>query len=140
MLDDALLNRKSEGTSLLEAEHFRKDNERLIKLLASTKEFANFGEFAHDSGASVRFLDAERQPTTCHPKPVNKLKGFKANEEIEDWLPQEAFKIAHNFRNKFAGQISESLMNTFLKDLNKIWKEREDKQIAKIKSECNHEV
>lgn len=31
-------------------------------------------------------------------------------------------------------------MNTFLKDLNKIWKEREDKQIAKIKSDCNHEV
>lgn len=59
---------------------------------------------------------------------------------MEDWLPEEAFKLAHEFRNKFAGQISESLMNTFLKDLNKIWKEREDRQIAKIKSECNREV
>lgn len=55
-----MLGRKSEGTALLESEHFRTDNERLIKLLASTKEFANFGEFAHESGASVRYLDAER--------------------------------------------------------------------------------
>ena len=46
---------------------------------------------------------------------------------MEDWVPEEAFKIAHNFRNKCASQISTSLMNTFLKDLNKVWKEREDK-------------
>lgn len=31
-------------------------------------------------------------------------------------------------------------MNQFLKDLNKSWKAREDKQIARIKSECNREV
>lgn len=104
LLDDALLGRKSEGTALLEAEHFRKDNERLIKLLAQTKEFANFGEFAHNSGQSVRYMDPERQPTTCHyPKKESKLKSFKANEEMEDWLPEEAFKLAHEFRNKFAG-------------------------------------
>lgn len=59
---------------------------------------------------------------------------------MEDWLPEEAYKVAHDFRNKCGGQISEALMNTFLKDLNKIWKEREDRQIAKIKSECNREV
>lgn len=57
MLDDALLGRKSEGTALLAAEHFRKDNERLIKLLANTKEFENFGEFAHESAGGVRYLD-----------------------------------------------------------------------------------
>jgi len=136
-----VLARKSEGTALLQAEHFRQDNERLVKLLASTKEFANFGEFAHSSGASVRYLDPERQPTKCHfPKYDTKLKSFKADEEIEDWMPEEAFKVAHDFRNKCAGQISSALMNTFLKDMNKVWKEREDKQIAKIKSECNHEV
>ncbi len=48
--------------------------------------------------------------------------------------------MAHDFRNKCAAQISPALMNTFLKDLNKIWKAREDKQIARIKSECNKEV
>lgn len=128
MLDDAVLGRKSEGTALLTSEHFRQDNERLIKLLASTKEFGNFGEFAHNSGAAVRYLDPQRQLTTCHfPKYESKLKSFKAGEEKEDWLPEEAFKVAHDFRNRCAGQVSAPLMNTFLKDLNKIWKEREDK-------------
>jgi hypothetical protein len=61
-----VLSRKSEGTALLQAEHYKLDNERLIKLLASTKEFKNFAEFAQDSGASVRYLDPDRQPTTCH--------------------------------------------------------------------------
>jgi hypothetical protein len=60
MLDEAILERKSQGTALLQADHFRLDNERLIKLLASTKEYANFGEFATDSGAAVRYLDSEK--------------------------------------------------------------------------------
>jgi hypothetical protein len=110
----------------------------LIKLLASTKEFANFGEFAHNSGSSVRYLDPTRQPVKA--KKDQRLKSFKQGEEMEDWLPSEAYKVAHDFRNRCAGQISESLMNTFLKDLNSIWKDREDKQIAKIKGECSHEV
>ena len=33
-----------------------------------------------------------------------KLKDFKdPNEEMEDWIPEEAFKIAHQFRNQHAG-------------------------------------
>lgn len=103
MLDDTVLNRKSEGTALLQSEHYKADNQRLVKLLASTKEFANFGEFATDSGAAVRFLDPQREPSTGHfPKYESKLKSFKAGEEIEDWIPEEAFKIAHDFRNKCA--------------------------------------
>lgn len=52
-----VLGRKSEGTALLSAEHYKLDNERLLKLLASTNEFKNFAEFAADSGGSVRYLD-----------------------------------------------------------------------------------
>jgi hypothetical protein len=99
-----------------------------VKLLASTKEFKNFGEFATDSGNSVRYLDPERQPSTCHfPKYESKLKGLKESEEMEDWIPEDAFKVAHDFRNKCAGQVSPALMNQFLKDINKIWKVREQK-------------
>lgn len=31
-------------------------------------------------------------------------------------------------------------MNQFLTDLNKVWKAREQRQIARIKAECNREV
>jgi hypothetical protein len=59
---------------------------------------------------------------------------------MEDWIPTDAFKVAHDFRNRCAGQVSAPLMNQFLRDLNKVWKAREDKQISRIKSECNREV
>jgi hypothetical protein len=54
-----VLERKSEGTALLQVEHYRTDNDRLIKLLASTEEFKNFSEFAQDSGSGVRYLDPQ---------------------------------------------------------------------------------
>ena len=49
-LDQVVLSRKSEGTALLQVEHYKQDNDRLIKLLASTDKFKNFAEFATDSG------------------------------------------------------------------------------------------
>lgn len=89
----------------------------------------------------MRYLDPERQPASGQfVKSQPKLKSLKENEEMEDWIPEDAFKVAHDFRNKCAGQVSPALMNQFLKDLNKIWKSREQKQINRIKSECNREL
>lgn len=48
-LDEVVMTRKSEGTALLEIEHFKADNERLIQMLAQTKEFAEFGKLAIDT-------------------------------------------------------------------------------------------
>jgi hypothetical protein len=28
------------------------------------------------------------------------------NNEVEDWMPEEAFKVAHEFRSKCANQVS----------------------------------
>ena len=110
------MSRKSEGTVMLEVDHLRKDNQRLTKLLAQTKEYKNFGEFAKDSGEGIRYMDKNLKEN---------IKVQKLDEEQEDWIPDEAFKVAHEFRNKHAGQISTSLINDFLKDLNKIWRKRE---------------
>ena len=73
-------------------------------------------------------MDPERPNTICHyPKKKSNLKDLKENIEMEDWIPEAAFKVAHDFRNKCASQISQSLMNQMLQDLNKIWRERERK-------------
>ena len=47
--------------------------------------------------------------------------------EKEDWIPEEAYKVAHDFRNKCASNISKAMMNTLLTDLDKIWRAREKK-------------
>lgn len=80
------------------------------------------------------------------PSPNKSLKATQASttesdaNESEDWIPEEAYKVAHDFRNKCAANVSKALMNTLLNDLNKIWKAREKKQIARVKSEVTREV
>jgi hypothetical protein len=64
-------------------------------------------------------MDPVAPATTTQIKP--------SNEEKEDWIPEDAYKIAHDFRNKCASNISKAMMNTLLTDLNKIWRQREEK-------------
>lgn len=56
-LDEVVMQRKSEGTALLEVEHFKTDNQRLIKLLSQTEEYKNFGELAADTGLGIRYMN-----------------------------------------------------------------------------------
>lgn len=46
---------------MLELECYKADNDRLIKLLNSTKEFKHFAEFAQDNKGSVRYLAGEKK-------------------------------------------------------------------------------
>jgi hypothetical protein len=59
---------------------------------------------------------------------------------LEQWLPQEAFTVAHEFRDKHGNDLSPTLINQLLSDLNRIWREREKKQIARIKQQCSTEI
>ena len=89
-------------------------------MLSKTEEFKDFATLAIDSG-NVRFMN----PVASATKSVIK----EGDQEKEDWIPEDAYKIAHDFRNKCASNISKPMMNQLLTDLNKIWRQREDKQI-----------
>lgn len=113
-MDEVVMARKSEGTALLEIEHYKADNERLVQMLANTKEFAAFGKLALDTQENnIRYMNPgpyvyeTKKLEKCHTR-VNKshlsLKDFKG--ESEDWIPEEAFKIAHDFRNRCASSVS----------------------------------
>lgn len=84
-------------------------------MLSKTKEFEEFGRLAADSvsdgGVGIRHLNPDRQFERCHAKKKDTLKEYKDKYEADDWIPEEAFKVAHDFRNKCASQISQSLMN-----------------------------
>ena len=78
----------------------------------------------------------------CHsrvkPKDKYTLKDFTLEEE--DWIPEEAFKVAHDFRNRCASQVSQALMNQLLTDLNAIWRDREKKRIARVQNLSHREI
>lgn len=72
--------------------------------------------------------------------PATTTKVKPATAEKEDWIPEDAYKIAHDFRNKCASTVSKAMMNQMLTDLNKVWRQREDKQIQRIKSQMTREI
>ena len=110
-------------------------------MLAQTKEFSDFGKLAIDTPeAQIRYMNPgdydyeTRKLGKCHsrvkPKDKYTLKDFTLEEE--DWIPEEAFKVAHDFRNRCASQVSQALMNQLLTDLNAIWRDREKKRLARV--------
>lgn len=123
----------------MQCEAYRQENARLLGMLAKTKEFSNFAEVAIASGESgVRYMHSESAPVSVKEEPANPLED--GAEEADNWIPEAAFRVAHDFRNKCAANVSKSMMNTMLEDLNKIWRIREKKQIARIKGDANREV
>ena len=121
------MTRRAEGTALLQNEAYRNENARLIQMLSKTKEYANFGNFAQDSGM-VRYMDPcngeESKSSLVSTKTANTVC-IGEDDGSDDWIPEEAYKAAHDFRNKCAANVSKALMNTLLQDLNKIWRARE---------------
>ena len=59
-LAEVQVTRKSEGKAILEIEHLRADNDRLVKLLKKTKEYKSFSGFAEDNLGSVRYMPASK--------------------------------------------------------------------------------
>ena len=145
------LTRKAEGTAQLQLESYREENARLLSLLAKTPQYSQFAEFAMDSGAGVRYMNATNpaekapSPNKTRQKPCTITYQADPNEGLgeengDEWIPDEAYRVAHDFRNRCAANVSKALMNTLLSDLNKIWRAREKKQISRIKAEANREV
>lgn len=146
-----VVTRKAEGTAQMQLEQYRVENARLLALLAKTPEYGQFAEFSQDSGAGVRYMNATNpadkapSPNQTRYRPYEITYTADANEGFGDengdeWIPDEAYRVAHDFRNRCASSVSKALMNTLLSDLNKIWRAREKKQISRIKSDANREV
>jgi hypothetical protein len=85
-------------------------------MLAKTSEYANFANHALASGDSgVRYMGSENVQSTNLPKNgATQAADERAEDEQENWIPEEAYKVAHDFRNKCAANVSKALMNTML--------------------------
>lgn len=141
-IDRVVLGRRAEGTALMQAEAYRQENARLLGMLAETKEYSNFAKLALDSGESgVRYMESSKSEEPAASASTHDMKAADESEaESEKWIPEDAFKVAHDFRAKCAANVSKSMMNTLLQDLNKIWRAREKKQLSRVKSTANSEV
>jgi hypothetical protein len=191
-IDSLYLSRKSEAGLLLEIEHLKDDNIRLLKMLKSTDEYKDFAYLAETVTGGIKFVGTHcncdvglKSRCMCSQKKANKtatrgksakiiikednLKSSHSNSntccnsmyattdacvrlcerkrlEKEDvfnsdnWVPADAFNCAYDFKNRYNIEISESLINDLLSSLNKIWRDREQKQISRLKTKYQHEI
>jgi len=172
-IDNLYINRKSEAGLLLEIEHLKDDNVRLLEMLKSTEEYKDFAYLAETVTGGIQFInntckcDSNRGKCTCHNKSNTKrcksackTQGARHNtksascvkecdkkrlekEDVfnsDNWVPADAFKFAYDFKNKYNIEMSELLINDLLSSLNKIWRDREQKQISRLKTKYQSEI
>jgi len=147
-------SRKTEGTALLEIEHLRGDVHRLVKMLRTTKEYQEFSNYADDTTGSIRFLKETKRTSKLDLEYAGGRAGSASprsrrictiNEDpIVDekmlWIPQEAHKFVQEFRKKYKGELTDSLIEKLLFELNRIWSKREQQQINRLKNQYSSEV
>ena len=109
-------------------------------------QYKNFADYADASG-SVHYLKSvgkfSRLDLASHKEhqnvPICKNQELFVDEKVL-WVPQAAYKFAHDFRIKYEGKVTDSLIEHLLYELNKVWYNREKKLIAHVKSVYNSEA
>lgn len=142
-----MLNKKSETSQILELDQLKQDKDRLIKLLRATKEYREFADFADDNGGSLRFLSSDEGPQkkkrgTGAKQPAARAMSPPPDPDMEknNWVPEEAYNLAHEVRNQTSGEISPKLMNKLLISLNKIWRLRERQTEQRLRQKYSTEI
>ena len=51
-------------------------------------------------------------------------------------MPNKAYNLAHNFRENHGEELTIELVNEMLRDLNRIYRDREKKQVMRVKQQC----
>lgn len=127
-LDSNNYAKRNEETLMIELEHYKADNARLISLLKSTEEFSAFSDFA-EASEGIRYMQRG-----------NKVK-VQAEEECDDWIPQESWKMVKDFLARYGEKgFKSAQINRLLEDLNSVWRRREKNLMSQVRSKCNKEI
>jgi len=137
-----LMNRQTDDRQMLEYQQIKTDNQRLLLLLKSTTEFKEFN-IGGEQGR--RFLPlptkSEAKLQVSKPRSLSStLKPQPAPSPDDHWIPTEAYRVAETFKQENSLDISNTQINKLLAELNRIWKEREWKQLYQVKQEAALEV
>ncbi len=134
--------KKNDSAILLEIEKLKDDVKRLVQLLRSTEEYKEFAENANLMNDDVRFLKNvhKEKGTNKNFKLWAEQRKLKSEFENFFWIPTDAFKYANDFRIKYQGNFTEEIIESLLFELNKIWKEKHEKSITKLKSKYENSI
>lgn len=123
----------------------------LLKLLIVPIKYKDFADFA-DDGGSIRFLkdikrktplDLGQRKGSLSPTGFRRLcetLGDATIPEPEKWVPWDAFKFIQEFRRNYNGEITDTLLEKMLFELNRIWSRRETARLNRLKNQYAAEI
>ena len=145
-IDSLYVQKQSEGGLLLEIEHLKDDNLRLLQMLKSTSEFKDFAYLGETEAGGIRFC----KPSSAKKSVAQTSSNVKAGKGIpnskkdmldnQNWVPSDAYTFAVQFKNKYNLDLSDNILDDLLSSLNKIWQDRERKQVNQLKSKYQGEI
>lgn len=77
-------------------------------MLKQTKEYKEFTGFFGDCEGNLRAVNT---------------KAKEIYELTDEWMPEQAYTTAQDFRKKFGSHLTPEHVNVLLSDLNKTWRE-----------------
>ena len=169
-IENLYIQKQNEGSLLLEIEHLKDDNVRLLQMLKSTEQFKDFSYLGQTGSGGIRYIRPKDETLTSPSSTKSKSKfnrqdaaaefrknpsrakssqnyaKYKENQEYEktknkvNWVPNEAYEYATQFRNKYNLDMSDIIMENLLSNLNKIWQNRMRSEINHVKTTYQNEI
>ena len=131
------MEKKCEGNLLMENKHLKDDNIRLVELLSTTEEFSNFGYLNQSLPGGIRYINEINLPEL----PRARKKAIKIMiESLNSWVPAKAYDIVLQFNLEHDLNLDEALINELLGKLNQVFREKEEKNVAKISTKYQKQI
>lgn len=132
------IEKRCEGNLLMENKHLKDDNVRLVELLSLTEQFSDFAYLNDSLPGGVRYLN-EIKIRDMPPRMKEKLVRDRI-QTLNSWIPGAAYDKVLEFNYVHNLNMDEVLINELLYKLNQVFKEKEEKNIAKISTKYQKQI
>ena len=139
-IDEFYIQKESEGSLLLEIEHLKDDNIRLLEMLKNTSEFKDFAKSKSNLNGTKLLKNIKINNVSNINNKSFSNKSYNSNEISNSYVPNEAYDLVQDFKNNNNLTVSDSILNSLLSSLNKIWKDYYSKQIKNLKAKNSEEI
>lgn len=140
-LDNIYIERKSESSLIIENEHLKYDNLRLLNILKSTKEYQNFNYLTEDysSNPIIYIGSSHNSSTTTKISKKKEQEIINKNKNNKNWMSLPIYNKVKELFERFEIIFNRDCVNEILLFINSIWIERENNLLLSINNKHKKE-
>jgi hypothetical protein len=137
-LKTAHVARRADVHAMAALHQLQLDNQRLVRLLASTAEYRQFIALSDESGGLAYMppdpTTGEDAAKTRLPKSSGRDRKVQVStREAAFWVPADAYALVSDFRHRYVPAVPMSQFHGLLLKLSKVWKRRETARLDRIR-------